>query len=138
MDIFVFQPHIVSNLQSLRISLFLLNCFFIISCAAFIVFVASSQLLSNLMRNSSGLRNSVFTIRFPFHRCLPKLSSNRFVLLLYVFCYYMKILQLLTILSNCLVSSWHSVTWMSYFLINSFCLSICLRVIHHWKYSFYS
>ena len=76
MDIFVFQPHIVSFLQFLRISLFLSNCFFIVSCITSINFVTSSQLLCSPIRNSSSFRNSICAIRLPFHGYLPKLSMN--------------------------------------------------------------
>ena len=57
--------------------LFLLNCLFIASLAIFIDFFAAPQLPCSSLRNFSNFDISVFIIRSPFHRCLPKLSSNR-------------------------------------------------------------
>ena len=75
--IFLLFNHILSPTFNLWGFLhFLSNCFFIVSYTASIAFMASLQLLSNLMRNSSSLGNSICTMRFPFHVCLPKLSSN--------------------------------------------------------------
>ena len=55
---------------------FLSNCFFIVSYAASIAFVAFSQLLFNPIRNSSNLGISVCTSKFSFYRCLPKIKIN--------------------------------------------------------------
>ena len=56
--------------------LFLLNCFFMASFAIFIDFFTTSQLSYSLSRKLSNFGNSVFTVRFPFYGCLPKLSLN--------------------------------------------------------------
>ena len=56
--------------------LFLLNCLFIISLAMSIALVASSQLFYKPIKNSSSFRNSVCTVKSPFHGCCPKLSLN--------------------------------------------------------------
>ena len=75
--IFLFSNHMLSpTFNPWGFLCFLLNCFFIISCTAFIDFVVLSQLSYRLVRKSSNFGNSVCTTRLPFHRCLPKLSSN--------------------------------------------------------------
>ena len=56
--------------------LFLPNYLFIFFCASFIDFIACSQLFCSPARNSSTLGNSNHTTRSPFHKCLPKFSSN--------------------------------------------------------------
>ena len=57
--------------------LFLSNCYLIASFAISIDFVASSQLLYSPMRKFSSFDNSIYIVRFPFYRYLPKLSLNR-------------------------------------------------------------
>ena len=54
--------------------LFLSNCFFI---ASFTTFIATFQLFYSLSRKSFSFGNSVFTVKFPFYRYLPKLSLNK-------------------------------------------------------------
>ena len=75
-NVFSFQLHIVSYFQSLWILSLLVKLPFIASFAISIDFMASSQLLCNLMRNSSNFENSICTIRFLFLGYLPKLSLN--------------------------------------------------------------
>ena len=75
--IFLASNHILSSSFSpCRFYLFLSNCFFIISCVNSINFVAFSQLLCNPIRNSSNFRNSICTIKLPFYKYHPKLSTN--------------------------------------------------------------
>ena len=75
--IFLFSSHTLSPTFNSREFLhFLSNCFFILFWATSINFMASFQLLYSPIRNSSNFRNSVCATRLPFHRCLPKLSSN--------------------------------------------------------------
>ena len=76
--IFLASSHTLSPVfSSCRFYLFLLNCLFIASFAISIDFVASSQLLCSPIMNSSSFGNSVYTVKFSFHECLPKLSSNK-------------------------------------------------------------
>jgi len=75
--IFLASSHtLFLTFNSCEFCLFLLNCLFIAFFAIFINFVAFSQLCCSLIRNSSNFGSSVYTIKFPFHRCLPKLSSK--------------------------------------------------------------
>ena len=60
--------------------LFLSNCFFIASFTTSSDFFITSQLLCSPLRKSSNFGNSIFIIRFSFHKCLSKLSSNRICL----------------------------------------------------------
>ena len=76
--IFLVSSHTLSPVfNSCRFCLFLSNCLFIAYFAISIDFVASFQLLYNTIRNSSSFGNSICTVKFLFHGCLPKLSSNR-------------------------------------------------------------
>ena len=75
--IFLASNHILSLAFSpCRFYLFLSNCLFIASFAISIDLEAFLQLLCNLIKNSSSFGNSVYTIRFSFYECLPKLSLN--------------------------------------------------------------
>ena len=76
--IFLLSSHTLSpTFNPWRFLHFLSNYFFIISCVAFIAFIASSQLFCSPVRNSSSLGISICTSKFSFHRCLPKFRINR-------------------------------------------------------------
>ena len=77
LDILSFQLHIISNFQSLQIISLFVKLFLYSFFCHFYWFFASSQLLCSPLRKSSSFGNSIFTIRFSFHKCLPKLSLNR-------------------------------------------------------------
>ena len=113
-----------------RFHLFLLNYFFIISCANSINFMASSQLLCSSVKNSSNFGNSVYTVRLPFYRCLPKLSTNGvcsiatyFLSLYWNFCCYNLFCSIILLVID--IISQES----SNFSIYSLYLSISLRII---------
>ena len=75
--IFLASNHMLSpTFSPYSFLLFLLNCFFITSCTAFIDFVASSKLFYNPIKNSSNLRISICTLRFPFPGCFLKFRTN--------------------------------------------------------------
>ena len=76
--IFLASSHILSpTFNPCEFLLFLFNYFFIASFAISINILALSQLLYNLFRKLFSFGNSVLIVMFLFHRCLPKLSSNR-------------------------------------------------------------
>ena len=75
--IFLASSHMLSSAFNLcGFYLFLSNYLFTASFAISIDFIASSQLLCNPIRKSSNFGNFVYTVRFLFYGCLPKLSSN--------------------------------------------------------------
>ena len=75
--IFSYSSHMLSPVFShCEFYFFLSDHLFINSFAISIDFIASSQLLCSLIRNSSSFGNYICTVRFSFHWCLPKLSSN--------------------------------------------------------------
>jgi len=75
--IFLASNHILSpSFNSCRLCLFLSNCFFIASFVTLNNFFITFQLLCSSSRKSSSFDNSIFTVRFPFHEYLPKLSLN--------------------------------------------------------------
>ena len=75
--IFLASSHILSPIfSSCGFLLFLSNCFFIVYFAISIDILALSQLLCSSSRKSFSFGNSILINRFPFYKCLPKLSSN--------------------------------------------------------------
>ena len=75
--IFLASSHILSlNFKPYGFLLFLLNCFFMASFAIFINILALFQLLCNPSKESFSFSNSIFIIKSPFYKCLPKLSLN--------------------------------------------------------------
>ena len=76
--IFLAFSHMLSlTFSSCKFLLFLLNCFFIAFFAIYINLFALSQLFCSPSKKSSSFGNSVFTVKFPFYRCLPTFSSNK-------------------------------------------------------------
>ena len=75
--IFLASSHMLSpSFSSCKFCLFLSNYLFMASFAIFIDLFAAFQLLCNPSRKSFSFSNFIFTVRFPFYECLPKLSLN--------------------------------------------------------------
>ena len=101
---FLASHHILSSSFSLcRFCLFLLNYFFMTSCADSINFVASSQLYCNLVRNSFNFGNSIYTVNLPSYKYHPKLSTNSICLVTICFLslYWNSVATIHSVQSSC-------------------------------------
>ena len=127
--IFLASNHMLSSFfSSCGFCLFLSNCFFIASFAISIDFFAISQLLHSPSRKSSSFDNSVFTIRSSFHEYLPKFNLNRVcpVAICFLLLYWNSAADNHSVQSFCIVLQ-------EYFdlLVDSFCLTVYLRVVYY-------